>query len=120
MSYLKTKMALSSGALLLGSVVMTASAQQASQLFDGQWRYRASCAGCHAEDGSGYYPFGPALKGNPFVQNAPLPALVQVIQQGRNYDDRTHLAYVGMPAFQYLRAGDVEALVAYLKGDLQK
>lgn len=105
------------GWAVLGTVAMTASAQQP---FDGQWRYRVSCAGCHAADGSGHYPFGPALKGNAFVQNAPLPALMQVIQEGRNYENRTHLAYIGMPAFQYLRAGEVEALVTYMKGDLQK
>jgi len=106
-------------AVLLGAVAMTAAAQQ-TEGFDGRWRYRASCAGCHADDGTGHYPFGPALKGNPFVQNAPAPALLAVIQDGRNYENRTHLAYVGMPAFPYLRAGEAEALIAYMKGDLQK
>lgn len=101
----------------LGAVATTAFTQEQ---FDGAWRYRASCAGCHATDGTGHYPFGPPLKGNPFVQNAPLPALLVVIQEGRNYADRTHLAYVGMPGFPYLRAGEAEALIAYMKGDLQK
>lgn len=107
------------GVSLLCAVAMTVGAQQSDE-FDGRWRYRASCAGCHADDGSGHYPFGPALKGNPFVQNAPSPALLVVIQEGRNYENRTHLAYVGMPAFPYLRAGEAEALIAYMKGDLQK
>jgi mono/diheme cytochrome c family protein len=100
--------------------IASASAQDASQAFDGKWQYYALCAGCHGDSGEGLYPFGPALKGNPFVQNAPLPALAQVIQEGRNYANRTHLAYVGMPAYVYIRGGELEALVNYMKGEMQK
>jgi mono/diheme cytochrome c family protein len=88
--------------------------------FDGKWRYRMNCAGCHGNDGTGYYAFGPALKGNAFVQNAPAAALIQVIQKGRNYKERSHLAYVGMPAYQWIRGGEADALVQYMKGELQK
>ena len=104
---------------MLGAVSGNASAQSADELFDGAWRYKASCAGCHNDDGTGVYAFGPPLKGNAFVQNAPPQVIIQVIQQGRNYGERNHLAYVGMPAFHYIRAGEAEALVNYLKGDLQ-
>jgi mono/diheme cytochrome c family protein len=104
----------------LGAGVNTAIGQSAEELFDGKWRYRANCAGCHHESGNGIYAFGPALKGNAFVQNAPAPVLIQVIQKGRNYGNRTHLAYVGMPAFPYIRAGEAEALVQYMKGELQE
>lgn len=107
------------GCLGLAGMV-PATAQQTSETFDGKWQYYALCAGCHGDSGEGLYPFGPALKGNPFVQNAPLPALAQVIQEGRNYAYRTHLAYVGMPAYVYIRGGELEALVNYMKGDLQK
>lgn len=100
--------------------VMSLQAVAQEQQFDGKWRYRTSCAGCHAEDGSGIYAFGPALKGNPLVQNAPAPIMIDIIQKGRNYGARTHLAYVGMPAFQWIRAGEAEALVQYIKGDLQQ
>lgn len=100
--------------------VPTVSAQDANdQGFDGAWRYHVSCAGCHDDDGSGVYAFGPALKGNRFVQSAPAAVIIQVIQQGRNYDQRNHLAYVGMPAFHDIRGGEAEALVAFLKGELQ-
>jgi mono/diheme cytochrome c family protein len=109
--------AVTAAAGLLG---LAAPATSADQLFDGAWRYRANCAGCHHESGEGIYAFGPALKGNPFVQNAPPAVLIEVIQKGRNYGDRTHLAYVGMPAFPFIRAGEVEALVQYLKGGLQE
>ncbi|MEX0729366.1 MAG: cytochrome c [Aquisalimonadaceae bacterium] len=94
---------------------MPASAQD----FDGEWRYRTSCAGCHGADGEGNYGFGPALKGNAFVQNVPAGNIVGVIQNGRLYDDRNFPAYPGMPAFDYIRAGEADALVTYLKGGLQ-
>ncbi len=105
---------------LIGATPMLVSAQStADESFDGAWRYYVSCAGCHDDDGSGVYAFGPPLKGNAFVQNAPASVIIQVIQKGRNYEERNHLAYVGMPAFHYIRGGEAEALVSYLKGELQ-
>jgi mono/diheme cytochrome c family protein len=103
-----------------GILAVAAPTTSAEQLFDGAYRYRANCAGCHHETGQGIYAFGPALKGNPFVQNAPAAVLIEVIQKGRNYGDRTHLAYIGMPAFPFIRAGEAEALVEYIKGGLQE
>jgi mono/diheme cytochrome c family protein len=114
------------GALLLaglgalGATALAMSAEPVEQLFDGKYRYRSHCAGCHAPDGTGIYAFGPALKGNPFVQNAPNSVLVELIQKGRNYRERSHVAYVGMPAFPFIRAGEAEALVLYIKGELQQ
>ena len=108
------------GLVAVGVTGMTTSTGSAEEAFDGKWRYRANCAACHHESGSGIYAFGPALKGNAFVQNAPASVIIEVIQKGRNYGDRTHLAYVGMPAFPYIRAGEAEALVLYMKGDLQQ
>ncbi len=106
------------GSVGVGAFMLSTQAA-AQENFDGAWRYRVSCAGCHDDDGSGVYAFGPALKGNQFVVNAPAAVIIQVIQQGRNYRERNHLAYVGMPAFHYIRGGEAEALVAYLKGELQ-
>ena len=110
------------GLAFLGAVATTASAEMGDEFesFDGEWQYRASCAGCHALDGSGFYAFGPALKDNPFVRNAPAPVLIEVIQKGRNYENRSHLAYIGMPAFPFLRGGTVESLVHYMKTGLQR
>ncbi len=104
----------------LGILAAVATSAQEAETFDGKWRYYVSCAGCHNKDGTGIYAFGPALKGNPFVQSAPAPVLVQVIQKGRNYAERSHLAYMGMPAFPFIRAGEADALVKYLKGELQQ
>lgn len=106
------------GSMVVGASMVSTQAA-AEEGFDGAWRYHVSCAGCHDDDGSGVYAFGPALKGNQFVKNAPAAVIIQVIQKGRNYGERNHLAYVGMPAFHYIRGGEAEALVNFLKGELQ-
>lgn len=115
----KTVALLAAGLTVVCAAAIAMSAEPAEQLFDGKYRYRANCAGCHGNDGTGIYAFGPALKGNPFVQNAPVPVIVEVIQKGRNYRERSHVEYIGMPAFPYIRAGEAEALVLFLKGELQ-
>lgn len=92
----------------------------------GEDTYQLRCATCHGNDGLGPEEGGmpklaPALKGNAFVINAPYEAIYAVIRKGRGgaartYDDQ----YPNMPAFGAEAVTDVRALVAYLKGDLQK
>jgi mono/diheme cytochrome c family protein len=92
---------------------------------DGAENYKLRCAHCHGSAGQGTRatipPLGPALKGNPFVVNGSPAALKTVIRKGRQgskrlYDD----AYPNMPSFGFEVVPDTDALIAYLKGDLQK
>ncbi len=87
--------------------------------------YQLRCAHCHGVQGQGTRasvpPLGPALKGNPFVVSASAAAIASVVRKGREgrkrlYDD----AYPNMPAWGPEAVSDVDALVAYLKGALQK
>jgi mono/diheme cytochrome c family protein len=88
--------------------------------------YQLRCATCHGDQGQGTRnwgvpPTGPALKGNPFVVNGSPAAIRTVIRKGRSgqkrlYDD----AYPNMPSFDPGVVPDVDGLVTYLKGDLQK
>ena len=87
--------------------------------------YQVRCATCHGADGEGTKgrvpATGPPLKGNQFVVNAPRDTLANVIRNGRQgmnrkYDDE----YPNMPAFDYTMVEDVDALIDYLKGDLQQ
>jgi mono/diheme cytochrome c family protein len=88
--------------------------------------YQLRCATCHGDVGQGTRnwgvpPTGPALKGNPFVVNGSPAAIRTVIRKGRSgqrrlYDD----AFPNMPAFGAEAVPDVDALVTYLKSDLQK
>jgi mono/diheme cytochrome c family protein len=94
--------------------------------FDAAGFYQMRCATCHGNEGQGTRnwgvpPTGPALKGNPFVVNGSPVALRTVIRKGRAgskrlYDD----AYPNMPSFGPGAVPDVDALVTFLKTDLQK
>jgi mono/diheme cytochrome c family protein len=87
--------------------------------------YRLRCGACHGANGEGtdheWPRLAPALKGNPFVKNAPAAALISVIRLGRNGRERLYKeSYPNMPAFGAEAVVDVEGLVQYLKTDLQK
>ena len=108
------------------AVLCSAVSFSSQATFDAAASYQLRCATCHGDRGQGTRnwgvpPTGPALKGNPFVANGSPAAIAQVIRKGRQgarrlYDD----AYPNMPAFDVGMVPDVDALVAYLKGDLQK
>ena len=105
--------------------VLTLAPVAASAAFDAQGNYALRCGYCHGNAGQGTRatnpPLGPALRGNPFVVNGSPAALRQVIRKGRQGDKRLYNdAYPNMPAFDQGTVEDVDALVAYLKGDLQK
>lgn len=88
-------------------------------IYDGQWQYNEHCASCHGIEGEGFYPFGVALRDNPFVQNAPAQALIEVIQDGR-YENVAYPAYSAMPPFKFIRGAQARAIVSYMKGGLQQ
>lgn len=106
--------------LVAGAGVPTATAEDAAKAFDGAYRYETACASCHGANGEGISAFGPALKGNAFIQNAPAEAIITVIQQGRYNRDKGYPDYAGMPAFRNIRAGEAQALVDFMKGELQE
>ena len=87
--------------------------------------YLLRCAACHGADGEGtnneWPRLAPALKGNPFVKNAPAAAVISVIRLGRNGRERLyHESYPNMPAFGAAAVFDVDGLVNFLKTDLQR
>jgi mono/diheme cytochrome c family protein len=88
--------------------------------------YRLRCGGCHGGDGEGTSntmpKLAPALKGNPFIMNAPPGVIISVIRKGRN--DRQRLyhdsPFANMPAFGAEMVPNADELVQFLKTDLQK
>lgn len=87
--------------------------------------YLLRCGTCHGANGEGsardWPPLGPALKGNPFIANASPAAIIRVLRKGRNGGERLYKeAFPNMPAFGVEAVGDADALVRYLKTDLQK
>ena len=116
------KKTLIASAILLGGMLAPADAFAAT---DAAEMYKLRCSACHGGNGQGTRAslpsLGPALKGNPFVVNGSPAALKGVIRKGRQgqkrlYDD----TYPNMPAFGFEAVPDPEALIAFLKGDLQK
>jgi len=108
-------------ALLLGALSPTAS----SAAFDAAGYYQMRCASCHGAEGQGSRasvpPLAPALRGNPFVVNGSPAALRTVIRKGRSGKKRLYNdAYPNMPSFGAEAIPDVDAVVAYIKGDLQR
>jgi mono/diheme cytochrome c family protein len=108
-------------ALLLGALSPTAS----FAAFDAAGYYQMRCASCHGAEGQGSRasvpPLAPALKGNPFVVNGSPAALRTVIRKGRSGKKRLYNdAYPNMPSFGAEAIPDVDAVVAYIKGDLQR
>ena len=106
-----------------GNIALT-NAPEAGASDSRNW-YLLRCATCHGTNGEGtkkdWPQTGPALKGNPFVQNAPAAAIAAVIRKGRTGRQRLyHDTYPNMPSFGVEAVPHVEDLVAYLKGDLQK
>ena len=86
---------------------------------DGAGIFSERCASCHGPAGQGTAS-GPALKGNSFVTSGKAAEIKKVIMGGRTAAEKKY------PNLQMIMpaglAGDSEAdaLVSYLKGDLQK
>ena len=116
------KKTLFASAILLGGMLSPAAALAVS---DAAEAYKLRCSHCHGSNGQGTRAslpaLGPALKGNPFVVNGSPAAIKAVIRKGRQgqkrlYDD----TYPNMPSFGFENIPDTDAMVAYLKGDMQK
>ena len=93
--------------------------------FDAAGYYQMRCASCHGSEGQGTRasmpPLAPALKGNPFIVNGSPAAIRTVIRKGRSGQKRLYNdTYPNMPSYGPEAVPDVDALVAYLKGDMQR
>jgi mono/diheme cytochrome c family protein len=104
--------------LLLAAGVLPARGEK--EMFDGAYLFHKYCSGCHGSMGQGIYLFGITLKGDAYVTAGKPEVIAETIQMGRKYRDKLHPEYSGMPKFQYIRAGEIDALIAYLKGPLQE
>jgi mono/diheme cytochrome c family protein len=87
--------------------------------------YQVRCGSCHGTEGQGTKAvmpaLGPALKGNPFIVNGSPAAIRNVIRKGRSGQKRLYNdTFPNMPQFGPEMVDDVDSLVAYLKGPLQK
>ncbi|HXZ50266.1 MAG TPA: cytochrome c [Usitatibacter sp.] len=112
------------GSIAIGFGCMSAQTQAladspANQFWNGEKQYQVHCSSCHGNWGQGIGIFGPPLKGDPFVTSAPANIVAQTVIDGRQGPYKHFKAYSGMPEFNYLDVGEVDAIVDYLKNGLQ-
>jgi len=90
-----------------------------SYAIDGGKTFGAKCVACHGPKGEGTQ-VGPSLKGDPFVIDGTPAELKKVIMGGRSDKEKKYPKIMnGMPAGLASDA-EADALVVFLKGDLQK
>ncbi len=114
------KTAFIAGAICATALLGIVAGAHGEEMFDGAYLYQRSCATCHGETGQGIGLFGPNLRENAFLLASGHEAVATVIQMGRKYGDKHHPEYAGMPRFQFLRAGELSALISFLRGPLQE
>lgn len=78
------------------------------------------CVSCHGEKGQGVPGLAPSLKGNAFVTSSPEGEVQDTIRKGRLGKNRRHTNIPGGMPPNALTDEEAQALVKYLKGDLQK
>ena len=87
---------------------------------DGKATFEGTCAACHGSKGQGTPGLAPALKGDSFVIKGKIADIENTIQNGRSGAAKKYKDIAGdMPAW-HLADADLKAVVAYIRGDLQK
>jgi len=87
---------------------------------DGAKIYANICSACHGMKGEGT-AMAPAHKGNKFVIEAPAEEIKKVIKNGRSGKAKKYPNFpIDMPAQSTMPEADLDALVKFMKGDLQK
>jgi mono/diheme cytochrome c family protein len=109
-------------AAFLGSMLTSNTAYadtDANKFWNGDKAYHEHCSSCHGDWGQGIHIFGPPLKGDPFVVSGGADLIAKTIEEGRQGAFKHYRAYSGMPVFNFLSDGEVDAIVDYLKNGLQ-
>lgn len=107
-----------SALVLLASCALFAAG--AALAADGKATFEGTCSACHGSAGEGTKGLAPALKSDPFVIKGRLADIEDTIQNGRSGAKKKYKDIpMDMPAW-HLSDDDLKAVVAYIRGDLQK
>lgn len=83
--------------------------------------YKTVCTPCHGAKGEGKKPMGPALKGSEFVTKGSDADVKATIQNGRAGADKKFKEFPSpMPPQKALSGEELDALVKFIKTDIQK
>jgi mono/diheme cytochrome c family protein len=86
---------------------------------DGAQLFGSKCLACHGPKGEGTQ-VGPALKGDPFIIEGTPEEIKKVIMMGRTEKEKKYRKIMNPMPSGLATEAEADALVAYLKGDLQK
>jgi len=86
---------------------------------DGGQLFGSKCIACHGPTGEGTQ-VGPALKDNPFVTKGGAAEIKKVILVGRTEKEKKYPNIMNPMPGGLASEAEADALVAYLKGELQK
>lgn len=82
--------------------------------------FQETCGTCHGETGEGMKGLAPALKGNKFVTEGSQGDIANTITKGRQGDAKRYKDLPSPMPANSMSDTRLSALIAYLKGDLQK
>ena len=106
--------------VLVGLVYSTTLvAPEISLGLDGAKLFSAKCIACHGSKGEGTQ-VGPALKGDLFINQGTPAEIKQVITSGRTQKDKKYPNILTPMPSGLASEAEADALVVFLKGDLQK
>ena len=89
----------------------------------GETLYNQTCFTCHGPDGKGIPNLGKDLTQSEFVAQSSDAELLAYVQEGRAADDPANTTGIAMPpkgGFDFLTDEDIEAIIAYIRTDLQE
>lgn len=105
------------GALMLAALFQVTAAHANG----GEAVFKANCASCHGSEGQGTSGLAPALKGDKFLSGKRDDVLATVRDGRSGADKRFKELQMPMPAWKgTLSDADLQAVVDYIRGDLQK
>lgn len=81
--------------------------------------FKETCGICHGEKGEGIPALAPALKGNKFVVDGDAKAIGETITKGRQGDQKLHKEFTSPMPAQSISGKKLQALIDYLRGELQ-
>jgi mono/diheme cytochrome c family protein len=106
------------GVLCLSSLLLVAGVSASAA--GGAATFQEKCAFCHGDNGQGIQGLAPPLKGSSFVASASEAQLKSQILNGRTGKDRRYRDIPGGMPGVFMPASEMEALVKYVQGDLQR
>ncbi|HJS29085.1 MAG TPA: cytochrome c [Anaerolineales bacterium] len=89
----------------------------------GQTLFNQTCFTCHGPDGKGIPNLGKDLTASEFVAQSSDADLLEYVKVGRPANDPANTTGIAMPpkgGFDFLTDDDIEAIIAYIRTDLQQ